>query len=149
MGDIPDVAQFGPMSSPYGLSLSLDAARTVAAAAAAEARAHGWTMAIAVTDPAGTLVYFERIDDTQAGSADIAIEKARSAARFKRPTKAFQDTLATGGIGLRVLAINGAVALEGGLPIVVGGRIVGAIGVSGSTAENDGICAQAGVNALG
>ena len=137
------------MSIPYGLTLSLDAARAVAAAAAAEARAHGWTMAIAVTDPAGTLVYFERIDDTQAGSADIAIEKARSAARFKRPTKAFQDTLAAGGAGLRVLAISGAVALEGGLPLVVDGRIVGAIGVSGGTAEDDGVCAKAGVTALG
>ena len=137
------------MSIPYGLTLSLDAAKAVAAAAAAEARAHGWTMAIAVTDPAGTLVYFERIDDTQAGSADIAIEKARSAARFKRPTKAFQDTLAAGGAGLRVLAISGAVALEGGLPLVVDGRIVGAIGVSGGTAEDDGVCAKAGVTALG
>ena len=99
-------------------------------------------------DGAGDLVYFERMDATQAGSVTIAIDKARSAARFKRPTKAFQDTLAAGGEGWRVLGLNGAVPVEGGVPLVVDGKIVGAIGVSGGTSAQDGQCARAGAAAV-
>jgi uncharacterized protein GlcG (DUF336 family) len=87
------------------------------------------------------------MDATQTGSVDVAIDKARSAARFKRPTKAFQDMLAGGGEGLRVLALKGAVAVEGGIPIVIDGKIVGAIGVSGGTSQQDGQCARAGAGA--
>jgi uncharacterized protein GlcG (DUF336 family) len=105
-------------------------------------------MAVAVVDGAGDLVYFERMDATQAGSVTIAIDKARSAARFKRPTKAFQDMLAGGGDGWRVLGLQGAVPVEGGVPIVVDGRIVGAIGVSGGTSPQDGQCARAGAEAV-
>jgi uncharacterized protein GlcG (DUF336 family) len=100
-------------------------------------------MAVAVVDPAGDLVYFEKMDETQNGSVDVAIDKARSAARFKRPTKAFQDALATGGEGWRVLRLKGAVPIEGGVPIVIDGKIVGAIGVSGGTSQQDGQCANA------
>jgi uncharacterized protein GlcG (DUF336 family) len=88
------------------------------------------------------------MDDTQNGSAVVAVDKARSAALFKRPTKAFQDVLAGGGVGLRVLRLNGAIPIEGGLPLVVGARIVGAIGLSGGTSEQDGQCAACGVDAL-
>ena len=88
------------------------------------------------------------MDDTQTGSVTVAVDKARSAALFKRPTKAFQDALAGGGDGLRVLALTGAVPVEGGLPLVVAGRIVGAIGVSGGTSPQDGQCARAGANSL-
>ena len=132
----------------YGPSITAERAKTVAAAAVAEARKNQWTMAVAIVDPAGDLVYFEKMDATQNGSVTVAIDKARSAARFKRPTKAFQDTLAAGGDGLRVLALNGAVPVEGGVPIVVDGKIVGAIGVSGGTSAQDGQCARAGASAI-
>jgi glc operon protein GlcG len=130
---------------PYGSPITLDLAKKVAAPALAEARANNWAMAVAVVDPAGDLVYFEKMDATQVGSVTVAVDKARSAARFKRPTKAFQDTLTGGGDGLRVLAIHGAIPVEGGVPIVVDGKIIGAIGVSGGTSAQDGQCARAGV----
>ena len=128
--------------------MTADTAKKIAAPAIAEARKNQWMMAVAIVDPAGDLVYFERMDDTQVGSVDVAISKARSAARFKRPTKAFQDALAAGGEGLRILALQGAVPVDGGLPIVVGGRIVGAIGVSGGTSAQDGQVAAAGAAAV-
>ena len=131
----------------YGFPITLDAAKKIAARALAEARTNHWLMAVAIVDIAGDLVYFERIDGTQAGSTGVAIDKARSAARFKRPTKAFQDMLASGGEGLRVYGISGAVPVEGGLPIADGGKIIGAVGVSGGTSAQDGQCARAGVDA--
>jgi glc operon protein GlcG len=131
----------------YGLPITIERAKKVATPALAEARRNLWTMAVAIVDTAGDLVYFEKMDATQVGSVDVAIDKARSAARFKRPTRAFQDTLAGGGEGLRVLALKGAVAVEGGVPIVIDGKIVGAIGVSGGTSQQDGQCARAGAGA--
>src|ERR671912_322238 len=110
----------------YGPNINVETAKKIAAPAIAEARKNQWTMAIAIVDTAGELVYFEKMDDTQVGSVDVAIAKARSAARFKRPTKAFQDALAAGGEGLRILALNGAIPVDGGLPLVVGGGIGGA-----------------------
>ena len=133
----------------YGLAIGLEDAKKVAAPALAEAVRNNWRMAVAVVDTAGDLVYFERMDATQIGSATVSLDKARSAARFKRPTKAFQEMLATGGDGLRVLGINGAVPVEGGVPIVIDGKIVGAIGLSGGTSAQDGQCAVAGVKAIG
>jgi uncharacterized protein GlcG (DUF336 family) len=132
----------------YGPNITLETAKKIAAAAIAEARKNNWTMAIAIVDTAGDLVYFERMDDVQAGSTQVAQSKARSAARFKRPTKGFQDALAAGGEGLRILALDGAIPVEGGIPLVVGGKIVGAIGASGGTSQQDGVVAQAAVNAL-
>jgi uncharacterized protein GlcG (DUF336 family) len=132
----------------YGSSITADTAKKVAAPALAEARKNNWTMAVAIVDPNGDLVYFEKMDDTQNGSVDVAIAKARSAARFKRPTKVFQDALAAGGEGLRILALDGAVPVEGGVPIVIGGKIVGAIGASGGTSQQDGVVAAAGIAAL-
>src|SRR5580693_742580 len=134
--------------SSYGPSITLDVAKTAAAAAIAEARENTWDMAIAIVDTAGFLVYFEKMDNTQTGSVAVSQAKARSAALFKRPTKAFQDALAAGGDGLRVLGLEGVVPIEGGAPLVVGGKIAGAIGVSGGTSAQDGQCAQAGVAAL-
>jgi uncharacterized protein GlcG (DUF336 family) len=133
----------------YGTPITADTAKKIAAPAIAEARKNQWAMAIAIVDTAGELVYFERMDDTQVGSVDVAISKARSAARFKRPTKAFQDALAAGGEGLRILALNGAIPVDGGLPLVVGGKIVGAIGASGGTSAQDGQVAAAGAAVLG
>ena len=118
------------------------------AAAIAEATKQGWAMAVAVVDTGGDLVCFEKMDETQTGSVDVAQAKARSAARFKRPTKAFQDALTATPDGLRILGIAGAVPVEGGLPIAAGEKIVGAIGVSGGTSQQDGQCAKAGLDAL-
>lgn len=136
------------MPPSYGQAIALDSAKKAAATAVAEARKNTWMMAVAVVDTAGHLVYFEKMDGTQIGSVTVAIDKARSAALFKRPTKAFQDTLAAGGDGLRVLGIHGAVPIEGGVPLSIDGKIVGAIGVSGGTAQQDGQCANAGAAAL-
>jgi glc operon protein GlcG len=134
--------------APYGSPISLDNAKKVAAVAMAEARKNNWTMAVAVVDPNGTLVYYEKMDNTQNGSAKVAVDKARSAALFKRPTKAFQDRVASGNAGVAVVALEGAVPIEGGLPLLTDGHIVGAIGVSGDTSEHDGMCAQAAVDSL-
>jgi glc operon protein GlcG len=132
------------MPNAYGLPISLEDAKKVAGPALAEARQNNWTVTVAVVDPAGILVYFEKMDNTQVGSADVAIGKARSAVLFKRPTKVFQETLAAGGDGLRILGLHGAVPLEGGIPLLVDGKIIGAIGVSGATTPQDGQCAKAG-----
>jgi glc operon protein GlcG len=132
------------LPNPYGAPISTEAAKKAAAAALAEAAKNHWTMAVAVVDPNGTLIFYEKMDNTQNGSADVAIEKARSAARFKRPTKAFQDALVAGGGGLRILGLPGAVPVEGGLPLISDGKIIGAIGLSGDTSEHDGQCAAAG-----
>jgi glc operon protein GlcG len=138
----------GQMPNPYGVNVNLETAKKVAAPALAEARKNNWTMVVAVVDTAGDLVYYEKMDNTQLGSAKVAIAKARSATLFKRPTKAMQDTLAGGGAGLRVLALEGATPVEGGIPLVVDGKIVGAIGVSGDTSDHDGQCAKVGADSL-
>ena len=132
----------------YGPSITSDAAKTVAAAAVAEARRNKWTMAVAIVDTAGELVYFEKMDDTQIGSINIAMAKARSAVWFKRTTKVLQEVLAAGGDGLRVLGMQGAVPIEGGIPLTVDGKIVGAIGASGGAPPQDGVVATAGAAAL-
>ena len=136
------------MAQAYGSSIQMASAKRAAAAAIGEAQRNGWTMAVAVVDGAGDLVYFEKMDDTQTGSVDVSIAKARSAARFKRPTKIFQDSLTATPDGLRILGIDGAVPVEGGVPLVVAEQIVGAIGVSGGTSAQDGQCAKCGVDAM-
>ena len=136
------------MSISYGTPIRMDSAKRAAAAAIAEARRNSWTMAVAIVDIAGELVYFEKMDDTQNGSVRVAAAKARSAALFKRPTKAFQDSLTATPDGIRILGLDGAVPVEGGVPLVVDGLIVGAIGVSGGTSQQDGVCAKAAVDAL-
>jgi glc operon protein GlcG len=136
------------MPNPYGAPISLENAKKAAAPALAEAAKNNWNMAVAIVDPSGNLVYYEKMDNTQLGSANVAIDKARSAALFKRPTKALQDALAAGGDGLRILRIQGAVPVEGGIPLLMDGKIVGAIGVSGGTSAQDGQCAKAGADAL-
>jgi uncharacterized protein GlcG (DUF336 family) len=145
---LPAMAVAQGQPTMYGPTITADQAKTAAAAAIAEARKNQWTMAIAVVDPAGDLVYFEKMDNTQVGSISVAIEKARASARFKRPTKAFQDALAAGGEGWRILSLDGAVAVEGGLPLIAGGKIVGAIGASGGSAQQDGVTAAAGAGTI-
>jgi len=138
----------GPKLPPYGLSITLAQAKKVAAAALAPAHANNWTMVIAIVDTGGFLVYLEKMDQTQVGSVAIAESKARSAAIFKRPTKVFQDRLARGGEGLLVLRLKDAIPVEGGLPIVVDGKLIGALGVSGGSSAEDEVCAEAGAAAL-
>src|SRR5262245_18769241 len=144
---LPAIA-FGQLPNPYGSSIGAENAKKAAAAAIAEARKNNWNMAISVVDTAGYLVYFEKMDGTQTGSVNVSLDKARSAALFKRPTKAFQDIVAGGGEGLRILRLEGAVPVDGGVPIIAEGKIVGAIGVSGGTSAQDGQCAQAGAAAI-
>jgi len=127
--------------------LTLEGAKKVAAAAEAEAKKNNWNVVIAVVDDGGHLVYLQRIDGTQTGSIDVAIQKARTAQAFKRPTKVFEDAIAGGRNAL--LALHGALPLEGGLPILVGGQLVGAIGVSGVKSTEDGQIAKAGADSLG
>src|SRR5689334_2106190 len=105
------------LPNPYGPSISLENAKKAATAAMAEARKNSWNMAVAIVNPDGVLVYYEKMDNTQTGSANVAIAKARSAALFKRPTRVFQDALSAG--GMRVLGLEGAVPVEGGLPILL------------------------------
>ena len=132
----------------YGANVNHDQARKAVAAAIADARKQNLPMAVAVVDTAGQLVAFERMDNTQTASVAVAQDKAVSAAMYRRPTKVFQDAVAGGGAGLRVLTLRNANAVEGGLPLVVDGKIIGAIGVSGGSAEQDGVVAKAGIDGL-
>jgi uncharacterized protein GlcG (DUF336 family) len=127
-------------------ALTLEAAKKAAAAAEAEAAKNKWTVVIAIVDDGGHLVYLSRIDGTQTGSIDVAIRKARTAQAFKRPTKVFEDAIAGGRTAL--LGLEGIVPLEGGVPIMVGGQMIGAVGVSGVTSQQDGVVAKAGADAL-
>lgn len=136
-----------PQRPPYGTAINLDTARKVATAAAAEAAKNKWNVAIAIVDNHGFLVYYEMMDDTQTASAAIALEKAKTSAMFRRTTKELEDNIAAGRVA--VLGLPGATPIEGGLPIVVGGKLIGAIGVSGVTSAQDGVVAKAGVDALG
>jgi glc operon protein GlcG len=144
LGSVSTSAQ--PLPNPYGAPVTTDVARKAAAAALNEAKKNGWTVAAAVVDPGGTLVYFERIDGTQNGSSEIAQEKARTSAMFKRPSKAFEDVV--GGGKVNYLRLTGTIPIEGGLPLVIDGKVVGAIGVSGGSSQQDGQCAKAGADSL-
>ena len=142
--DVSTIAQ--PI--PYGAPVSLDTARRVAAAAEAEAAANGWPMVIAVVDSGANLVVLHKMDMAQIGSVAVAQAKAKSAVRFKRPTKVFEEALAAGGLGLRLLATEGVCPLEGGLPLMDAGQLIGAIGVSGMQSTQDACVAAAGASAL-
>jgi uncharacterized protein GlcG (DUF336 family) len=137
-----------PPQTPYGRPISLAAAKTAAAGAVASASANGWMMAVAIVDTGGHLVYFEKMDGTQTGSVEVAIDKARSAALFRRPTRVFEDGVAQGGQGTRLLNLRGAVPLEGGIPIIANGELIGGIGISGGSGEQDGVAAMAGAAAI-
>jgi glc operon protein GlcG len=140
-------APSAPPTTPYGSPIGLEAAKKVMAAAEAEAVKNNWGMAIAILDSTGHLVMLHKLDNTQYGSIPVSEDKARSALDFRRPTKVFEDLVAQGGLGMRTLGLRGASPLEGGLPIIVDGKIIGAIGVSGATAVQDGQVAKAGADA--
>ena len=137
-----------PPQIPYGRPIGLIDAKNVTAAAIEVANENGWLMAIAIVDTGGHLIYFEKMDGTQTGSVEVAIDKARSAALFRRPTKVFEDGVAQGGQGIRLLNLRGAVPLDGGIPIIVGNELIGGIGISGGSGEQDGIAARAGAAAV-
>src|ERR687891_2291014 len=126
--------------------LTLDTAKKIAAATEAEARKRGATVVIAVVDDGGYLLVLERLDDTQVASVDVGIAKARTAAIFRRPSKVFEDQVKNGRVA--ALALAGSTPLQGGLPLVIDGKVIGAIGVSGNTAQEDEDIAMAGVKSL-
>jgi glc operon protein GlcG len=136
------------MTNSYGESINMENAMKAVLPARAEAQKNHLHMAIAIVDVGGELVYFEKMDGTQTGSVQVAVDKARSAVLFRRPTKFFEDALAAGGDGLRFLSLRGAVPIDGGFPLLIDGKIVGAIGMSGGTSTQDGQCALAGASVL-
>jgi glc operon protein GlcG len=133
----------------YGPPISLELAKRVLAAAEAEAVAQGWPMVIAVVDSGGHLVALHRLDQAQLGSLAIARMKAETAVRFRRPTRVFEDAVAAGGQGLRLLSVADVCALEGGVPLVRDGVVIGGIGVSGMQSTQDAQVAAAGARAIG
>jgi uncharacterized protein GlcG (DUF336 family) len=142
--------QSNPQPSPpeYGTPISLALAKQVMQAAEAEAVANHWPMVIAIVDTSGHLVLFHKLDHAQLGSVRIAQAKAETALKFKRPTKAFEDAVAGGGTGLRILAMDNVCPLEGGVPLFQGNKIIGAIGVSGMHSSQDAQVAVAGAKML-
>ena len=137
-----------PPQIPYGAPISLEQAKKVIAGAEAEAKKNSWNVVIAVLDSGGHVVLLQRLDGAQLGSIDVAKEKAHSAVLYRRPTKMFQDLVGQGGANLRLLRLSGASVLEGGIPLIVDGKLIGAVGVSGVTSEQDAQIAQAGAEAL-
>src|SRR5947208_5526231 len=142
-------AQPALQSSDYGAPINVEQAKEAAAAAQAEAKRNGWRMAVAVVDPGGYLVYFERADGTQNASVQLAQAKARTSALFRRPSKVFADQFAAGNTGFMSFPDDARpIASEGGMPIIQSGRLIGAIGVSGGTGPQDGQVATVGANAV-
>ena len=141
-------AQAPPPPPAYGVPISFEQAKKVMAGAEAEAKKNNWPVVITIVDSGGNLVMLSRLDNAQWGSIEVAKDKARSAVAFRRPTKVFQDLIAQGGANLRLLNLSGASMLEGGIPIVVEGKVVGAVGVSGVTSQQDAQIGQAGIDAM-
>ncbi len=127
-------------------ALTLEVAKQIAAVSAEHARKNNWAVVISIVDDGGHLVYFERMDNVQTGSIQVAIKKAETAVAFKRPTRLFEEAVAQGRTAL--VSLPGGMPFEGGVPIAVDGQIIGAVGISGATAQQDGMVAQAGVDAL-
>jgi glc operon protein GlcG len=127
----------------YGTAVNAAGAKKIAAGVVAECQKNGWNVAVAVVDNHGFLVYFERMDNTQTASMDIAVGKARSAATYCRPTRVFTDVINKGGVASATLP--GVFASPGGLPIMIDGKVTGAVGVSGATGDQDEQCAKTGL----
>ena len=133
---------------PYGPPIALDQAKRAMAAAELEAAKNSWMVAITILDSGGNMVMFHKIDNAQLSAVTVSEGKARTALQFKRPSKDLDDAIARGGAGNRLLALKDITPLEGGLPIVVDGKIIGAIGVSGAVSSQDAQVAKAGADAL-
>ena len=130
----------------YGTAVNLGAAKKMAAAALAECQKNNWRVAVGIVDNHGVLVYYEKLDDTQTASPQIAVDKAKTAAMYRRPTRVFANVIAKSGPA--VMTLPGVIASPGGLPIFVDGKVVGGIGVSGVTGDQDEQCAKAGLAAM-
>jgi uncharacterized protein GlcG (DUF336 family) len=146
LGATPAAAQTAP--PPYGPPIGIEDARKVMNAAEAEASKNNWAVVISIIDSGGNIVMLHRRDDVQLSSIEIAQGKAKTALMFKRPSKVLDDAISSGGTGLRFLALKDIVPLEGGVPIVADGKIIGAIGVSGVLSAQDAQIARAGVDGL-
>jgi uncharacterized protein GlcG (DUF336 family) len=146
MAGAPLLAHAQAMPNPYGAPITTEVAKKAAAAALAEARKNNWTVYATIVDSGGAVAYVERIDGVQFGSAEASLEKARTSVTFKRPSKAFEDMVLAGKV--QYLKLPGALPLEGGVPLLVDGKIVGAIGISGATSAQDGQCARAAADAV-
>lgn len=138
----------GQEPPPYGPAISLEMAKKVMAAAEAKAIDSQWPVAITILDSAGYPVLIQRLDNTQLGSVEVSLQKAKSAVLFRRSTKVFEDLVAAGGAGVRILSLPGALPVEGGLPILHKGAVIGAIGVSGVKSTEDAEVAAAGLAAI-
>jgi glc operon protein GlcG len=144
----PAPAPVSTANLPYGPSITLDQAKRAMAAAELEAAKNSWQVAITILDSGGNVIMFHRIDNAQLSATSVSEGKARTALEFKRPSKALDDAIAGGGAGLRLLALKNITPIEGGLPMVVDGKIIGAIGVSGALSSQDAQVAKAGADAL-
>ena len=144
--------QAAPASAPapeYGVPINTEQAKAAATAALAEARKNSWRMAVTVVGPEGSVIYFEKMDGTQNASFLLATAKARTSALFRRSTKVFVDQFAAGNVAFMTFPDEARpAASEGGLPIIIDGKIIGAIGISGGTGTQNGVAATAGVNAV-
>jgi glc operon protein GlcG len=140
--------QLSPTNLPYGPPITLDQAKRAMAAAELEAAKNSWQVAITILDSGGNMIMFHRIDNAQLSATTVSEGKARTALEFKRPSKALDDAIANGGAGMRLLALKDITPLEGGMPMVVDNRIIGAIGVSGALSSQDAQVAKAGADAL-
>jgi glc operon protein GlcG len=144
-------APTAPASSatlPYGPPITLDQAKRAMAAAELEAAKNSWQVAITILDSGGNMIMFHRVDNAQLSATTVSEGKARTALEFKRPSKALDDAIAAGGAGMRLLALKDITPLEGGIPVIVDGKIIGAIGVSGALSSQDAQVAKAGADAL-
>ncbi len=148
MAQAPAPGAAPPPPPAYGEPINLETAKKAAAAAQAEAAKNGWGECISVVGPSGDLVYFERMDNCQYGSIAISMHKARAAAIFKRPTRVYESLIAASPQNVNIVTLDGIIASAGGNPIIIGGKLVGAIGCSGATSAQDDQCSQAGVAAL-
>jgi glc operon protein GlcG len=133
---------------PYGPAITLDQAKRAMAAAELEAAKNSWQVAITILDSGGNMIMFHRVDNAQLSATTVSEGKARTALEFKRPSKALDDAIAAGGAGMRLLALKDITPLEGGIPVIVDGKIIGAIGVSGALSSQDAQVAKAGADAL-
>jgi uncharacterized protein GlcG (DUF336 family) len=137
-----------PFDIPYGAPISMEMAKKVVEATLAESAKRGWKIAVAVVSPSGHLTYFAKMDDTQDAASEVAPRKARTAASFRRETKFFFDQMETGHPYWATLDPN-VVAAPGGIPIVIGGKLIGGIGCSGAASLQDAVACQAGIDSLG
>jgi uncharacterized protein GlcG (DUF336 family) len=144
---LDDVPEKMPFDIPYGAPISLERAMAAIAATAAEARKHDWKLCIAVVDSGGNLVAFERMDGAQLASVQVAEHKARASATFRRETKVFEKGIQQSG-NLYVMTLDGMIGSRGGIPLIEGGKLVGAIGCSGGTGSQDEVACKAGVAAI-